>query len=220
MLKKILVFCFIISSSLFFASAALDQRDKSHNDRRDLYIRANLALPFYRKENDHIHETPKFRPFVNAAFGANVNENFSIEAEVFYWKQKTQFRGTIGDREEGNLKSYGSLVNIIAHPKKVAWKGFSPFVGLGLGYSATETEDIKSSFGITNGHLGEESNNFIYQIMIGSSYNMNRYFDIIGDVRWIDSIKFKHRTPRNNRFVESRGKLRSIAFAIGGKIKF
>ncbi len=225
MLKKIFLFLLIVSSSLLFSTAAPEKKHINEtSDLRNLYFRTNLALPFYRKEKDHTHEKPKFRPFVNAALGAKLHNNFSLEIEFFYWKQKTKFLGDNSDREESNIESYGSLINAIMHPKILQQGKWQPFIGFGIGYSGNETDNTTSSLGVGGGYFGDTSNNFIYQIMLGSSYNVNSHFDIIGDLRWLDPLKFRHKTPRNDKvsddFVEAKGKLRTIAFTIGGKFKF
>lgn len=62
--------------------------------------------------------------------------------------------------------------------------GFSPYVGVGVGYADVEADGVGLPGG---GELDDDDGVFAYQAMVGANYQLTSNVDLYGEIRYLDT---------------------------------
>ena len=90
---------------------------------------------------------------------------------------------------QGSLESDTFYVNFLYDFMR--GNDFSPYVGLGAGYTDVDVQYIPSGVSV----IDDGNDGFAYQLILGASYSLSEKFDLYGNVRFRDADDVRVQSP-------------------------
>ena len=191
--------------------------------KEHFYVKGNLLVPVYNLLEDHDwHDNHNHTPFGSVAVGYTTNKidhalTFSLELEGFYKKQQLNFDPEDYIPFKTDVEAYGVFTNLIVKHKNFNISNIKPFIGAGIGYGRTKASDVMSgNANRTTLCLGQSQDNFIYQFILGASYDINSAFTFHTDVRWVHFSKILERINNDQSYAHDiQSKFSNLTLGIG-----
>ena len=215
----------IIYIFFFFLTCTSTADGLVEGSRGSFYVKGNVLVPFHTVVNHPFHNQNSNTPFATVAIGYSTNQFarkmiIALELEGFYREQHMKVKyNTIDLRTE--VEAYGGFANIIATHKDFRALKTQPFIGAGIGYGRTKSYPVISNLPITP-LLGGTSDNFIYQIILGTSYNITSNFSIHADMRYMHFAKIieKRNTALLNSGDDFESKISNFTLGLGVSLSY
>ncbi len=204
-LKIIVTLCVVCFALVSGATLLIDNQK---------YVKASIGLSMYRD----FKQGPKasFQPYTNnsphadivsgIAGGIRFNQYLSGELDFQYRNMDYTASGLSNDKQ--NIRNYSVLSNIYIYKP---WHGFNPFLLAGIGYSRNNNGNM-SITPVNNFPTvtvsGKNTNNFIWNVGVGNSIEINKHYNFDILYRYIDLGKVKTKTTPGS-FKSSTQKLRA-----------
>ena len=211
----------ISSISLVFAYGDNTRKSNSIFSKEGFYTKAKLAIPITYSIENHFHNAHEIRPSGSIIFGKDFSKNsllYSLELEGIYNSTLIKNDELLGARTK--FDSYMILANLILSNKDFTIFKTQPYIGAGVGYGKNKTNYHMTTDQATVHILDSgESDNFVYQLMIGSRYSFNKQISFLGEVRYLYLNKL---VERFNLIPPSdlSSKIGEFSFNVGVKYNF
>lgn len=240
-MKKIL-----ITSTILLCSVAAAQdfqqyisikgtvgRMENKLDGNAVYLnKASLSNPIDKKKSDTVGGFsaayglifPAGAHQIRGELEYGYNGKAKLNDDLFYKIGINNSAGFAGENSDysSTVKSQFIMTNVYYDLTNSS--NFTPYIGAGIGYARLKANNSTSFRGMTE-YFSDSSNNFIWNISAGASYNINTNLAIDASYRFTDYGKVKTNHNFNigqqyNHQIDTRSKVRGNTFNLGIRYTF
>lgn len=221
----------LIKSAMLLATASL-LAINANAENKNFYITGSGGY------SNSIWATDDFNDMGNAgvygfAAGYQFNEKFRTDLGFEYRGNYTvKDDDDVNNNIKAKLKSYS--VMLTGYYDIMNYNGFTPFVGLGMGWAQNKTSssvyydyDDNQSFNLTS----SKENNFSWKFIAGAKYAINESIDVLAQYQFADMGYFRTKSGTYSYIdnegdevdlyvPEYKGKLRTQEIMLGVSYKF
>ena len=221
----------LIKSAMLLATASL-LAINANAENKNFYITGSGGY------SNSIWATDDFNDMGNAgvygfAAGYQFNEKFRTDLGFEYRGNYTvKDDDDVNNNIKAKLKSYS--VMLTGYYDIMNYNGFTPFVGLGMGWAQNKTSSIVLNDYEENSTIyynGAKKNNLAWKFVAGAKYAVNDSFDVVAQYQLANMGKFQsgnsgtevsneNGETASGEYTIQKGKLRAQEFMLGISFKF
>lgn len=184
----------------------------------------NMIVSYLEFERDEIGNSVNF----SGALGYRLSKNFRMDVEFCYYPDyaldETDLLGNIDIKVDGEIRAFTAMTNIYYD---FSMKGFTPFIGAGIGFSVNTLSDIRNKFEIEGLNLviigeGGSKTCFAWHAVVGGEVAIRDNLSLVLSYHYSDlgGMQTGSATFFNGAVPPRTGDLRVHDFRVAIRYKF